>query len=171
MCTFGAKYSEYGPLFAALAEMGKRVESVDGGEAGLSNPVIRISPDGGGEGTVVYAKQARAARREGAGSGFWSFEFSEREVRGLGRLRERWGDVRIALICYEHEGCGCDIPVIGYEGAIDCIGVSINTKGHKLNVRGRRHGRGLRAFGSGRADKVGGRDNTVSLDRNGLAGL
>jgi len=86
-------------------------------------------------------------------------------------LKAEKGNVKVVLICVKPGFTDSELAIVGYEDAMDCLGVEIGTKSPRINIKAYSKKHGLRMYGSGRSDKLNGKDNTIKITRNELAAL
>ena len=112
----------------------------------------------------------------------WIFNFDKDEIKTLIDLHKGYGNVKLALICIKPGLTDSELALLDYENAMDCLGVNIGVKSRTINIKYLKKSKkgegatgqgkiGLRAFGSGRDEKIDGRDNTIRIPRDALKKL
>ena len=101
----------------------------------------------------------------------WVFNFNPVEIKRLQDLHRVKGNVKVALICVKDGFADSELAIISYEDAIDCLGVESGVKSYRINIKSYSKKHGLRMYGSGRSDKLNGKDNTIKVTRQELAAL
>lgn len=101
----------------------------------------------------------------------WVFQFTDAEIEKLQELYEEKGRVKVVLIGVKKGFANSELAIIDFEDAMDCLGVGIGVKSYRIDIKALPNKHGLRMYGSGRSDKLNGKENTLKVDRNTLAGL
>lgn len=99
------------------------------------------------------------------------FNFNPVEIKRLQNLYRVKGNVKVVLICVKEGFADSELAIINYEDAMDCLGVDAGVKAHRINIKAYNKKHGLRMYGSGRSDKLNGKDNTLKVTRQELAAL
>lgn len=86
-------------------------------------------------------------------------------------LYQEKGNVKVVLICAKEGFADSELAIISYEDAMDCLGVETGIKAYRINIKAYSKKHGLRMYGSGRSDKLNGKDNTLKVTRQELAAL
>lgn len=110
-------------------------------------------------------------RNKNDGFNHWIFNFSQAEISKLQNLKAEKGDVKVVLICVKEGFSDSELAIVSYEDAMDCLGVDVGVKAHRINIKAYSKKHGLRMYGSGRSDKLNGKDNTLRVKRQELAAL
>ena len=101
----------------------------------------------------------------------WVFVFNPVEIKRLQELHREKGNVKLVLICVKEGFVDSELAIISYEDAMDCLGVDTGVKSFRINIKAYNKKHGLRMYGSGRSDKLNGKDNTMKVTRQELAAL
>lgn len=101
----------------------------------------------------------------------WVFIFNPVEIKRLQELHREKGDVKLVLICVKEGFADSELAIISYEDAMDCLGIDAGVKSYRINIKSYSKKHGLRMYGSGRSDKLNGKDNTLKVTRQELATL
>lgn len=79
--------------------------------------------------------------------------------------------MKVVLICVKDGFIDSELAIISYEDAMACLGVDTGVKAYRINIKAYNKKHGLRMYGSGRSDKLNGKDNTIKVTRQELAAL
>ena len=171
MCMLKISDFYYGSFLSALMNTAGKKPSLFDRTENDSRRIYRVTTDGNPQDCVVYAKylsrpsnitQDGARRR-------WSFQFSDAEMTILKELRAKNPRVKLALICGDMQkdapGNG-ELALLDYGQAMDCLGEEMQD--HTVSVLRLARNRGLRVYGTGRDEKVNGKDNTIRIGRGEL---
>lgn len=115
--------------------------------------------------SFYYVKYASAKKKN------WVFNFTLEEVKKLEELYAVNFRVKLVLICLKEGLVGCEMAIINYDKAMDCLGVYLGVKTYRVNIKAIDGKHGLRMYGSGRSDMIDGKDNTLRVDRNAINAL
>ena len=173
----------YGAFLSALLNYGKKKPSLfDKSESNDSRRVYRLTTDNSPNDYIIFTKAVMAQNNKTEKFEHWIFNFDEDEVKTLSELQRDYGNVRLALICIQPGLTDSELALLDYDTAMDCLGVNIGVKSRTINIKHLKKSKkgegqtgqgknGLRAFGSGRYEKIEGRDNTILIPRNALKKL
>lgn len=165
MCKLNVSDFYYGAFLSALLNAsGSRPVLFD--ESG-SRRIYRLETDNGGE-SYVYAKFVTQKSADGKNRWRWTFSFSDAEVQRIQELYSSNGNVKLALICAKEGFVDSELAMVGYHAAMDCLGVDKGVKNYRITMKTMDNQHGLRMYGSGRSDKVNGKDNTLVVTRKAL---
>lgn len=120
----------------------------------------------------VITKFVTRKEADAKGRWNWGFNFTDAEIERVQSLYQKSNNVKLALICVKEGLAESEIVVVDYVEAMDCLGVGIGVKSYRINIKtpeGKEYG--LRMYGSGRSDKLQGKDNTLRVTRKTLQEL
>lgn len=158
----------YGAFLSALLNTpGGRPSLFD--ETG-SRRIYRLETNNNSE-CYFYAKYVKDTKHKNEKFSHWVFNFTDAEVVKLQELRNEKGNVKLVLICVKEGFAGSELAIVDYEDAVDCLGIGCDIKAYRINIKAYDNKHGLRMYGSGRSDKVDGKDNTLRVSRKELAAL
>ena len=135
-----------------------------------SRRIYRLETNNASE-SYVYAKFVTQKSADGKNRWRWTFNFSDAEVRRIQELHSSNGNVKLALICAKEGFTDSELAVVGYHEAMDSLGVDKGVKNYRITIKTMDNQHGLRMYGSGRSDKVNGKDNTWVIARKALTEL
>ena len=171
MCNIATKNYHHGLLLMKMCAAGKSPRELDTSGMGISSPVYWLPSDGEGKGQAYIAKRVKAGKSVSGRYDRWSYVFTDKEVRDLVKLHDAEYDAFVCLVGFVEDG-EPEMAFISYKDAIDCLGVKLGTRGTRsISVRRAPRGKYLRLHGSGRADKIGGKDNSIPVKRNAVPSL
>jgi len=118
----------------------------------------------------IYTKYvSMPAKRKDEGNKMWTFSFSSKELQTIEKYQNNGKNHVFALICGVHEKMqNSEIAVLTLEEVKDCLDPSLKRKNHRIVVRVGKRQRNLRVYGTGRADQLNGKDNTLQIRRGAL---
>ena len=123
------------------------------------------------EESYFFAKYVTSLKNKNDSFSHWIFNFTPAEIKKLQELYNIKGRVKIVLICAKEGLNDSELAIIDYNTAMDCLGVASGVKSYRINIKAYSKKHGLRIYGSGRADKLNGTDNTLKVTRKELAAL
>lgn len=168
MCKLKVADFYYGAFLSALLNTpGGRPSLFD--ETG-SRRIYRLETNNNDE-CYFFAKYVTDLKNKNEGFNHWIFNFSKAEIGKLQSLKDEKGNVKVVLICAKEGFADSELAIVSYEDAMDCLGVDVGVKAHRINIKAYSKKHGLRMYGSGRCDKLSGRDNTLRVTRQELAAL
>lgn len=168
MCKLKVQDFYYGAFLSALLNTtGSRPVLFD--ETG-SRRIYCLETDNAGE-CYVFAKFVTQKKADAQGRWHWTFNFSDSEVVKIQELYQQKSNVKLALICAKEGFADSELAVIDYSEALECLGVEKGVKRYRINIKSVENQHGLRMYGSGRSDKLQGRDNTLKITRKALEEL
>lgn len=166
MCNLATNYFHYGLLLMKMCDAGKSPRRLDTKSLGVTSLVYWLPSDGGRRDQAYIAKRVMAGKAPSRPYDRWTYLFTDKEVDDLAKLHNAGYDVFVCLVGFV-EGGDPEMTFVSYEEVVDCIGVKLNTRGSRsISVRRKPRGKYLRLHGTGRADKVGGADNSIRIKRN-----
>ena len=118
-----------------------------------------------------HAKYVTDLKNKNGAFSHWVFNFSSAEIEKLQTLHREKGAVKVVLICAKDGFSDSELAIVSYEDAIDCLGVATGVKAYRINIKAYQQKHGLRMYGSGRSDRIAGKDNTLKVNRNELTKL
>lgn len=168
MCKLRMNDFYYGAFLSALLNTsGSRPVLFD--ETG-SRRIYLLETNNAGE-CYVFAKYVTGKGADAKNRWLWTFNFTDAEVLRIQELYQVKGNVKLALICVKDGFADSELAVINYEEAMDCMGVEKGVKNLRINIKTTGGQHGLRMYGSGRSDKINGKDNTLVVTRKALEEL
>lgn len=133
--------------------------------------IYRLTTDNAQNDYMIYTKYVRRRKNKSDSSNHWVFKFEEDEILKIISLHDANFNVKLALICVCDNLSDSEVAIVDYDVAIECIGFNKGIKPYRLNVIATGGKHGLRLYGSGRSDKLNGKDNTKRIDRDAIAKL
>lgn len=168
MCKLKAADFYYGAFLSALLNTpGGRPSLFD--ETG-SRRIYRLETNNNGE-CYYFAKYVAAQKNKTETFNHWIFNFTPAEINKMQEMHQEKGQVKVVLICVKDGFSDSELAVIGYKEAMDCLGVDSGVTPYRINIKAYQKKHGLRMYGSGRSDKINGKDNTLPVPRNVLETL
>lgn len=168
MCNITTKNYHHGLLLMKMCDAGKSPRRLDTSEMGISSPVYWLPSGSESKGQVYIAKRVKAGKNVSGRYDRWAYVFTDKEVRDLVTLHKAGYDVFVCLIGFVEDG-DPEMTFVSYKEVIDCLGVNLSTRGARsISVRRAPRGKYLRLHGSGRADKLDGKDNSIPVKRNAV---
>lgn len=122
------------------------------------------------EETFFYCKYRTSPSKSNDGL-LWTFNFSYKEAETLQELHNQNKQLRIVLICVVDGLAESEIAIVNSDEAFDCLGIERGVKNYSISIKYLKNKHGLRMYGSGRSDKVDGKDNTLVVRRNRIKHL
>ena len=168
MCKLKVVYFYYGAFLSALL-------STPGGRPSLfdetgSRRIYRLETNNNNE-CYFIAKYVTDLKTKTDAFNHWVFIFSPAEVKKMQELHREKGNVKVVLICVKEGFSDSELAIINYEDVMDCLGVDAGVKSYRINIKAYNKKHGLRMYGSGRSDKLNGKDNTLKVARQELVAL
>ena len=173
----------YGAFLSALLNYGKKKPSIfNKPNKKDSRRIYCLTTDNSQQDYIIFTKAVTAQDNKTEKFEHWIFNFDKDEIKLLTELHREYGNVKLALICIQEGLANSEIALLDYETAIDCLGVEIGVKSRTINIKyfkkakrgegSKGQGKnGLRAFGSGRIEKINGKDNTIMIARDAIKKL
>jgi hypothetical protein len=158
----------YGAFLSALINGGVRPSLFDDAP---NRRIYRLTTNNSKQEYLIVAKYVRPVQRKKTAGSHWNFNFSRDEFDALVTYHSLGKDVRLALICVSEDFRGGEVALLDYATTMDCLGSNEAIKSRRINIKSSPGQHGLRAYGSGRADKVSGKDNTILIARDNLQKL
>jgi hypothetical protein len=118
-----------------------------------------------------FAKYVTDIKRKSELFNHWVFTFTPTEIKKMQELHREKTNVKVVLICVKEGFADSELAIISYEDAMDCLGVEAGVRAYRINIKAYNKKHGLRMYGSGRSDKLDGKDNTLKVTRQELAAL
>lgn len=173
----------YGAFLSALLNYGKQKPSLFNKLPNTdSRRIYCLTTENAASDYIIFTKFVTAKDNKTERFEHWIFNFNEEEVKTLTDLHQKYSHVKLALICIKSDLKGCELALLDYATAMECLGIEIGVKSRTINIKYFKKSRkgegakgqgknGLRAFGSGRAEKIDGKDNTIMISRDALKKL
>ena len=136
-----------------------------------SRRIYRITTENSKKDYMIFTKAVNEQKNKANTFHHWIFNFTNDEIITLQKLHNEYGNVKVSLICFTDELKDGEVALIDYDQAMECMGVTKNIVPYRLNIKAVGGKHGLKMYGSGRSDKLDGKDNTISLQRNALKAL
>ena len=168
MCKLKVADFYYGAFLSALL-------NTPGGRPSLfdktdSRRIYRLETNNNEE-CFFYTKYVTDLKNKTDSFSHWVFNFSPAEVSKLQELHQQKRNVKVVLICAKEGFADSELAIVPYEDAIDCLGVNRGVKAFRINIKAFNNKHGLRMYGSGRSDKLNGKDNMIKITRKEIAAL
>ena len=168
MCKLKVADFYYGAFLSALLNTpGSRPSLFD--ETG-SRRIYHLETNNN-DGCFLVAKYVTDLKNKTDAFNHWVFIFTQAEITKMQKLHREKGNVKVVLICAKEGFSDSELAIINYEDAMDCLGVDAGVKSYRINIKAYNKKHGLRMYGSGRSDKLNGKDNTIKVTRQELAAL
>lgn len=168
MCKLKVADFYYGAFLSALLNTpGGRPSLFD--ETG-SRRIYRLETNNNSE-CYFFAKYVTDLKNKTGTFKHWIFNFTQSEISTLQELYHDRGQVKVVLICAKEGLADSELAIISYEDAMDCLGIEAGVKSYRINIKSYNKLHGLRMYGSGRSDKLNGKDNTLKVTRKELVAL
>ena len=135
-----------------------------------SRSIYRLETNNNEE-SYFFAKYVTDIKNKNDSFNHWIFNFTPAEIAKLQELHEEKGRVKVVLICVKESLADSELAIIDYDDAMNCLGVNTGVKPYRINIKAYSKKHGLRMYGSGRADKLDGKDNTIRITRQELVSL
>jgi len=137
-------------------------------EPGDSRRIYKMTTDNGDY--QIYAKYVSSPlRRQKKDAQLWQFIFSPDEVEYFRKYKENGTKLYFVLIC------GCDklqdseIAILSLDEVKDCLDIDYDRESYRITIKWEKGIHGLKAYGTGRADILDGKDNTIRISRDMLS--
>ena len=168
MCKLKAADFYYGSFLSALLNTpGGRPSLFD--ETG-SRRIYRLETNNNDE-CYCFAKYVNEVKNKTDRFSHWAFTFTESEINKLQELREEKKSVKLVLICVKEKFVGSELAIVEYDDAMDCLGVGRGVTPYRISIKAIEGKHGLRMYGSGRSDRINGKENTLHISRKELKNL
>ena len=165
MCKLKTADFYYGAFLSALLNTpGGRPSLFDG----IGSRRIYHLETNNNEGCYFYTKYVIAQKNKTEDFSHWIFNFTSAEINKLRELYQEKGQVKVVLICVKEGFADSELAIVSYQDAMDCLGIDSGVTPYRINVKAYQKKHGLRMYGSGRSDKMNGKDNTLPVSRNVL---
>lgn len=159
----------YGAFLSALLNYaGKKPSLFD---QSSSRRIYRLTTDNTPKDYMIYTKYVLARKNKSDEFDHWIFQFTEEEIQKLISMQEESQNVQLALICVKEGLKDSEIALVDYNMAMDCMGIGTGIKSYRINIKAVDNKHGLRMYGSGRSDRLSGKDNTVKVPRDAMKSL
>ena len=159
----------YGAFLSALLNYaGKKPSLFD---QSSSRRIYRLTTDNTPKDYMIYTKYVLARKNKSDEFDHWIFQFTEEEIQKLISMQKESRNVQLALICVKEGLKDSEIALVDYNMAMDCMGIGTGIKSYRINIKAVDNKHGLRMYGSGRSDRLNGKDNTVKVSRDAMKSL
>lgn len=137
-------------------------------EPGDKRRIYNLGTDNGDY--KIYAKYASSPTRRKKKEGqLWQFSFSTEEIQFIRNYDGNGKRLYFVLICGRDKLQNSEIAILSLEEVKDCLDVDFDRESYRIVIKLEKGTHGLKAYGTGRADILNGRDNTIRLRRDILS--
>ncbi len=137
-------------------------------EPGESRRIYKMTTNNGDY--QIYAKYVSAPiRRQKLDVQLWQFIFSPDEVDFIRQFREDTTKLFFVLICGRTRLQDSEIAILSLDEVRDCLDVDYSRDSYRITIKWEKAIHGLKAYGTGRADILDGRENTIRISRDMLS--
>lgn len=167
----------YGAFLSALLNYaGKKPSLFDGVPQEKNRRVYCLTTQNSHQDYIIYTKYVKNNKNKKADLRHWIFTFTPEELQKTIVLKEQGYNLKFAFICAQEDlkdYKDCELALVDYKDVLECTGIKKGIKGksYRINIKALNGKHGLRMYGSGRNDKIDGRDNTVPVRRDALKDL
>ncbi|MGG0936980.1 hypothetical protein ABHN11_12830 [Brevibacillus centrosporus] len=155
----------FGSMLSGLINNGLAPAIIEPGE---SRRIYSIATDKGDY--LVYAKYVSAPlKRQNKETQLWQFVFSPDEIDYIQNFEENNKSIYFALICGQERLQDSEIAILTLGEAKDCLDLKFKRDSYRITIKSEKGIHGLKAYGTGRADILDGKDNTIRVPRDMLA--
>ncbi|MGG3792525.1 hypothetical protein [Geobacillus thermodenitrificans] len=153
----------YGALLSNLINSGFCPAIIEQGE----NRRIYTFTNDSGE-YLIFAKYvSKPLPRQNEDVQIWQFTFSQEEIEKIRKYEDSNIRHYFALICGRKGLKNSEIALLSLNDIKDCLDVDYQRPSYRITIKSEKGKHGLRAYGTGRADKnLDGSDNTIRLPRD-----
>lgn len=122
----------------------------------------------------IYSKYVSSpSKRKNHGSRLWQFIFTSDEIQMINAYDDTpQCKVLFALICGVQDKIqDSEIVILSLSEAKTCLGLNreaFTTNTYRISIKSEKGIHGLKAYGSGRADRLNGEDHTLRISREML---
>jgi hypothetical protein len=96
----------------------------------------------------------------------WQFSFSHDEIEKIRHFNDGNKKHYFALICGKKSFKGSEIAMLSLTEAKECLDPNYARDSYRISVKVEKGKHGIRVYGTGRADIVEGKDNTIRVSRD-----
>ncbi len=155
----------YGSLLSVFINNGMAPAIVEPGE---NRRIYSVTTDEGEY--EIYTKYASMpGKRKNKHTKIWTFSFSTEEMERIKQYRDNGKKYAFAFVCGQHNKMqDSEIAILTLEQAQDCLDIDFQRENHRITVKAIKGRRGLGVYGTGRADQLNGKDNTLRIKRDAL---
>ncbi|ADD03134.1 conserved hypothetical protein [Thermoanaerobacter italicus Ab9] len=115
----------------------------------------------------IYAKYvSKPLKRQKEDAKLWQFIFSRDEIEFIKDYKENEKKLYFALICGQENLQNSEIALLSLEEAKDCLDIYYERDSYRITVKREKGIHGLKVYGTGRADVINGKDNTIRISRD-----
>ncbi|ASS69287.1 hypothetical protein NYE70_22095 [Paenibacillus sp. FSL R5-0407] len=116
---------------------------------------------------MIYSKYAsEPLARQKKDVQLWQFVFVQDEIEMIRNFTENNKKYYFALICGKKEFKGSEVALLSLSDVRDCLDYDYTRDTYRITIRAEKGKHGLGAYGTGRADKLDGNDNTIRVPRD-----
>lgn len=124
----------------------------------------------------IYMKyRGNATSKKTNKTDLWQFVFSKDEVERIRKLIRSDEKVYFGFICGRKELKNSEIAILDKKELENSLGLNIGmdskSYSYRISIKYIKNGHGLRAYGTGRADKKEGEDNAFIIERDRISSL
>ncbi|WP_026801329.1 hypothetical protein [Pontibacillus halophilus] len=152
----------YGSLLSVFINNGMAPAIVEPGE---NRRIYSVTTDNGEY--EIYTKYVSSpGSRKNNHTKTWTFSFSTEEMERIKQYQDNGKKYTFAFVCGQHNKMqDSEIAILTLEQAKDCLDIGFQRESHRITVKAVKGKNGLRVYGTGRADKLEGKDNTLRIKR------
>jgi len=155
----------YGSLLSCFVNNGLAPAIIEPGD---SRRIYKITTDNGDY--QIYAKYVSAPlKRQKTDIQLWQFVFSRDEVDFIRKYEENNKTLYFALICGQERLQDSELAILSLDEVKDCLDVDYDRESYRITIKCERGAHGLKAYGTGRADLLEEKDNTIRISRDLLS--
>ncbi len=155
----------YGSLLSVLINNGIAPAIVEPGD---SRRIYSITTDNGEY--QIYTKYvSNSTKRRNNHARLWQFVFSNDEIEVIKNYKDNGKKFIFALICGQEKFQDSEISILSLDEMKDCLGIEYDYETYRITVKAEKGVHGLKIYGSGRADILNEKDNTIRVPRDLIA--
>ncbi|WP_340673624.1 hypothetical protein [Brevibacillus agri] len=152
----------YGSLLSCFVNRGLAPAIIEPGE---SRRIYKLATNDGD--FRIYAKYVSASLpRQKNDVRLWQFIFSPEEVEYIREYKEIKTTLYFALICGQERMQDSEIAILSLDQVKDCLDVHYGRESYRITIKREKGTHGLKVWGTGRADLLDGKDNTIRIPRD-----
>lgn len=152
----------YGSLLSCFVNNGLAPAIIEPGD---SRRIYKIATNKGD--FQIYAKYVSAPiKRQRTDVQLWQFIFSPDEVEFIRKHEDTNHTLFFVLICGQERMQDSEIAILTLNETKDCLDVNYDRESYRITIKYEKGTHGLKAYGTGRADLLEGRDNTIRVSRD-----
>jgi len=152
----------YGSLLSVFINNGMAPAIVEPGE---NRRIYSVTTDQGEY--EIYTKYVSTpGTRKNNHTRTWTFSFSTEELERIKQYQDNGSKYAFAFVCGQHNKMqNSEIAILTLEQAKDCLDIGFQRENHRITIKSVKGKQGLRVYGTGRADQLNGKDNTLRIKR------